>query len=63
MLQANDLRLTAIELRALARTQTNPDFRSECLMLADRYDDLATTTQTFMTALARSSQHAKAPPH
>jgi hypothetical protein len=57
MLQANDLRLSAVELRALARRQTNPDLRSECLMLADRYDDLAATTETFMTALARSAPH------
>jgi hypothetical protein len=56
MLQANDLRLMAVELRALARQQANPDFRSECLLLADRYDDLAATTETFTAALTRLSQ-------
>jgi len=54
MLQARALRLMAVELRARARTQANPDFRAECILLAERYEDLADTTETFLVAL---SQH------
>jgi hypothetical protein len=51
MLQPNDLRLTAVELRARARAETNPDFRSEFILLAERYEDLAESTENFQTAL------------
>jgi hypothetical protein len=50
MLQANDLRLMAVELRARARGETNPDFRSEFILLAERYEDLAETTENFLNA-------------
>lgn len=53
MLQATDLRLMAVELRAMARQQTNPDYRSECILLAERYEELADTTETFLAALSQ----------
>jgi len=56
MLQAKDLRLMAVELRARARNQANPDFRAECILLAERYEDLADTTEKFLTALSQSGQ-------
>ena len=51
MLSVKDLQLMAVELRAMARTQINPDFRAECILLAERYEDLAESTENFLAAL------------
>ena len=52
MLDVKDLRLMAVELRSMARNQSNPDFRAECILLAERYEDLADTTEKFLEAIA-----------
>jgi hypothetical protein len=54
MYAPDQLRTWAIDLRACAARCVDPQHMKECLLLAERYEDLANSTEQFMVALAKA---------
>lgn len=53
MFPPDQMRLWAADLRASAARCTDTDFRAEALQQAAQYEDLATSTEQFLRALAK----------
>jgi hypothetical protein len=49
----------ATTIRGFATKVARADYRDECLLLADRYEELAQSTESFAAALSATRLHLK----